>query len=76
MSTRRQFLYGLGSTLGTIAFFWFDGIPMRLVLLGATACWLTHNALVGSIGGTLLELFIGLSNASTCYRLWRAARAP
>jgi hypothetical protein len=60
------------STLGTIAFFWFEGILMRLVLLGATGLWLTNNLLVGSIGGTLLEVFIGASNTLTCYRLWRA----
>jgi len=61
------------TTLGTIAFFWFDGISLRLVLLGATACWLLNNVLVGSIGGTLLELFIGASNVLTCYRLVRRA---
>ncbi len=60
------------ATAGTVAFFWFDGIALRVVLLGSTACWLANNLIVGSIGGTLLELFIGASNASTCYRLWRA----
>jgi hypothetical protein len=60
------------STLGTIAFFWFDGIAMRLILLGATGCWLVNNLVVGSIGGTMLELFIGVTNGTTIYRLWRA----
>ncbi|HEV8551735.1 MAG TPA: YgjV family protein [Polyangiaceae bacterium] len=64
------------TTAGTIAFFFFDGIPLRLILLGSTACWLTNNVLLGSIGGTLLELFIGVSNVSTCYRLWRARPLP
>jgi hypothetical protein len=63
------------TTAGTVAFFFFAGIPMRLILLGSTACWLTNNLLLGSIGGTLLELFIGVSNTTTCYRLWRARSA-
>jgi len=64
----------VASSAGTIAFFWFEGIPMRLILLGGTACWLANNLLLGSIGGTLLELFLGAVNGSTCYRLWRADR--
>jgi hypothetical protein len=65
----------LASCAGTTAFFWFEGIPMRLILLGATACWLANNLILGSIGGTLLELFLGAVNAWTCYRLWRIERA-
>ena len=64
----------LASCAGTAAFFWFEGIPMRLILLGATACWLANNLILGSIGGTLLELFLGAVNAWTCYRLWRVER--
>lgn len=62
------------SCSGTIAFFWFDGIGLRLVLLFATLCWLVNNLVLGSIGGTLLELVIGAANAVTCYRLWRAPK--
>ena len=69
------FLPVLASCAGTTAFFWFEGIPMRLVLLGATACWLANNLILGSIGGTLLELFLGAVNGWTCYRLWRIERA-
>jgi len=65
----------LASCAGTTAFFWFDGIAMRLILLGATACWLANNLILGSIGGTLLELFLGAVNSWTCYRLWRIERA-
>jgi hypothetical protein len=65
----------VGSCIGTIAFFWFEGVAMRVVLLSSTACWLANNVMVGSIGGTLLELFIGVVNASTCYRIWQAERA-
>jgi hypothetical protein len=62
------------TTAGTIAFFWFEGLAMRLILLGSTFCWLTNNLVVGSIGGTMLELFVGAANIATCYRLWRATR--
>ena len=66
----------IASSAGTIAFFWFSGLKLRFILLGSTLCWLVNNLLVGSIGGTLLELFIGIANGITCYRLWRAhARA-
>jgi len=62
------------SSAGTLAFFFFAGIPMRLVLLGSTGCWLANNLILGSIGGTLLELFIGIANGTTCFRLWRGKR--
>lgn len=61
----------VASSCGTVAFFFFEGIAMRGVLLLSTLCWLTNNFLAGSIGGTLLELFIGAANGSTCYRLLR-----
>lgn len=64
----------VATSAGTIAFFWFAGLRMRLILLLSTACWLTNNLIVGSIGGTMLELFIGATNSTTCYRLWRDAR--
>ena len=63
----------IASSAGTIAFFWFSGLMLRFILLGSTLCWLINNLLLGSIGGTLLELFIGVANGITCYRLWRAA---
>ncbi len=63
------------TSAGTIAFFWFTGLRMRLILLLSTACWLTNDVIVGSIGGTMLELFIGAANTTTCYRIWRAGHA-
>jgi len=65
----------VATSAGTIAFFWFTGLRMRLILLLSTACWLTNDLIVGSIGGTMLELFIGAANGTTCYRIWRAAHA-
>jgi hypothetical protein len=66
----------LATSAGTVAFFWFGGLPLRLILLGCTACWLANNLVVGSIGGTMLELFVGAANISTCYRLWRGQALP
>jgi hypothetical protein len=63
----------VASSAGTVAFFWFSGLMLRFILLGSTLCWLINNLLLGSIGGTLLELFIGVANGITCYRLWRTA---
>jgi hypothetical protein len=65
----------IATSAGTVAFFWFTGVRMRLILLLSTACWLTNDLLVGSIGGTMLELFIGAANGTTCYRIWRAGHA-
>jgi len=61
----------VASCAGTVAFFFFEGISLRLILLFATACWLANNLILGSIGGTLLELFLGGVNATTTYRLFR-----
>ena len=61
----------VASCAGTVAFFFFEGIRLRLILLGATACWLANNLILGSIGGSLLELFIGAVNVTTTFRLWR-----
>lgn len=65
----------VGSSLGTIAVFTLSGIPMRLVLLAATSCWLASNLLTGSMGGTLLEALVAVASLSTIVRLLRAQRA-
>jgi len=55
----------LGACIGTYALFCLSGIPMRIALLGGTLCWLINNIIVGSIGGTLLELSLLLMNIKT-----------
>jgi hypothetical protein len=67
----RGWLPILASSCGTVAFFFFEGIAMRGVLLLSTLLWLANNSLAGSVGGTLLELVIGVANGSTCYRILR-----
>jgi hypothetical protein len=61
----------VASSIGTVAFFFLQGITMRFALLGATFLWLTNNLLLGSVGGTLLELIIAGVNATTIWRMWR-----
>jgi hypothetical protein len=63
------------SCAGTIGFFFLEGIALRVILLVATGCWLANNLILGSIGGTLLEVFLGVVNVSTTYRLWLDRRA-
>lgn len=63
------------SCLGTLALFLLQGIAMRLVMLCGTGLWIANNVIVGSIGGTALEVVVALVNLSTIWRLWRAAPA-
>lgn len=61
----------ISGIMATYAMFYLAHIPMRVVLLGATALWLVHNILHGSVGGTLLEAFYIGVNMLTIYRLRR-----
>lgn len=62
------------SCLGTLALFLLQGVAMRLVMLCGTGLWIANNLIVGSIGGTALEVVVALVNLSTIVRLWRDAR--
>lgn len=63
----------VASCLGTLALFLLHGIPMRLVMLAGTLCWVANNLIVGSIGGTLLELVVVAVNVATIWRMRRTA---
>lgn len=63
------------SCLGTIALFLLSGIAMRLLMLCGTGLWIANNLLVGSIGGTALEVVVAAVNLSTIWRLHRERRA-
>lgn len=63
------------SCLGTIALFLLQGIAMRLLMLCGTALWIANNVIVGSIGGTALEIVIAAVNVVTIVRMARARRA-
>lgn len=57
--------------LGTFGMFMLEGIAMRVLLAIAACCWAISNALIGSVGGTLAESLIFVTNAVTIFRLAR-----
>ncbi len=57
------------SCLGTIALFTLQGVPMRLLMLCGTGLWIANDLIVGSIGGTALEVVIAVINLTTIARL-------
>ncbi|EKO3499463.1 YgjV family protein [Vibrio fluvialis] len=61
----------IGTMIGTFAIFMLRGIQMRIAFLIGACCWLTNNILVGSIGGTLLELTVITVNSLTIFRMLR-----
>jgi len=61
--------------LGTYGMFMLRGIPMRAVLAAAAFCWIASNVLAGSLGGTLAETLIFVTNVITMVRLRRDALA-
>lgn len=62
------------SICGTWALFRLQGLRMRALMLVGSLTWVLHNAWVGSVGGTLLELVMAAVNARTIWQLWRQAR--
>jgi hypothetical protein len=75
LATRMTDWLPLGaSCIGTLALFLLRGVPMRLAMLCGTCLWIANNIVAGSIGGTALEIVIALVNATTIWRMARAAR--
>ena len=64
----------IAAVLGTVGMFMLQGIPMRLFLAGAALAWTLNNLLIGSIGGTLAEALILMTNLITIGRMARARR--
>lgn len=62
----------MSAMFSTTAMFYLRGIPMRLFFLCSTILWLTHNAVVGSIGPFFMEVIIFFSNGYTILSLFRA----
>lgn len=60
--------------LGTYGMFMLSGILMRAVLAVAAFCWIISNFWAGSIGGTLAETLILVTNMITMLRLRRETR--
>ncbi|WP_194438297.1 YgjV family protein [Vibrio fluminensis] len=63
-----------GSSVATWALFKTQGIQMRLLVMFNSFCWVTNNLLLGSIGGTLMELTFIIVNSLTIVRMYRAER--
>ncbi|WP_022941918.1 YgjV family protein [Psychromonas hadalis] len=61
----------LGTIIGTYSVFVLKGVHMRIGFLGGSTCWLINNILVGSIGGTLLEITVISVNIFTILSLQR-----
>lgn len=59
---------------GTVAMFMLRGIAMRLMLAAAAFSWMLNNIAINSVGGTLAEAMVLVTNFITIYRLRRMKR--
>lgn len=59
-----------GSSVATYALFKMQGITMRLLVMFNSFCWIINNFLLGSIGGTLMELTFIVINSVTILRMY------
>lgn len=57
------------AVFGTIGMFMLRGIAMRLMLAAAAIAWMLNNIVIGSVGGTLAEGLVVITNFITIYRL-------
>ncbi|QDX98684.1 YgjV family protein [Pectobacterium carotovorum subsp. carotovorum] len=65
-------LLPIASTVAsTWALFRTSGLTTRCVMWCSTACWVTHNIWLGSIGGSLIEGSFLLMNGFNIIRFWR-----
>ncbi|WP_434638598.1 YgjV family protein [Klebsiella sp. I138] len=61
----------IGTVASTWALFRCKGLTVRCVMWCSTACWVTHNFWLGSIGGTLIEGSFLIVNGLNIIRFWR-----
>ena len=59
------------AVLGTVGMFMLRGIPLRVVLGLAALAWMLNNIVIGSVGGTLAEAMVLVTNLITIVRLHR-----
>lgn len=62
------------AVFGTLGMFMLRGIPMRLMLAAAAVAWMLNNIAIGSVGGTLAEAMVLVTNFITIYRLTKLKR--
>ncbi|WP_438864239.1 YgjV family protein [Neptunicella sp.] len=65
----------IGTTLGTWAMFREQGLRMRMLMLIGSVCWFSHNFIVGSIGGAIIEGAFVIINSRTMLKLFRLQQA-
>lgn len=61
----------MAAVLGTVGMFMLRGIPLRIVLGLAALSWMLNNIVIGSVGGTLAEGMVLVTNVITIIRLYR-----
>ncbi|AKL15024.1 TPA: YgjV family protein [Kluyvera intermedia] len=61
----------IGTVASTWALFRCKGLSVRCIMWCSTACWVTHNLWLGSIGGTLIEGSFLVVNGLNIIRFWR-----
>lgn len=61
----------MAMVFGTVAMFMLRGIPLRIVLGLAAFSWMLNNIVIGSLGGTLAEAMVLITNVITIIRLHR-----
>lgn len=66
-----QWLTVIATTIGTWALYRERGIRMRVILMLSTVFWMTHNYVIGSIGGAVIETCFLFVNGHTIFRLWQ-----
>lgn len=64
----------MAMVLGTAGMFLLSGIAMRAFLGLAALAWMINNLLIGSIGGSVAEGLVVVTNIITIIRLTRAKR--
>ena len=60
----------IGASIGTYAVFFLSGIKMRIAFIIGALSWITHNLIVGSVGGIMLETIVLIANATTIIRIY------
>jgi hypothetical protein len=65
----------IANIIGVYALFCLEGVKMRLWLIAGSSLWLINNALIGSVGGTLMEVFVIATNILTICRIRFASSA-
>ncbi len=64
-----------GASIATWGLFKTQAVKLRCLMLFNSLCWLTNNLLLGSIGGTLMELTFIAVNLFTISNMIKSEKA-